>query len=202
MNPMNLAFGVATIAALSASAAAGVTLSASVGGASSASVVAGDSIAIDIVVAPEANEDFNSAIFRLAFSQEGLSYLSYGWAAPFVTGSIFDQSKPKVPAGMVLDEWTLSGPGYAPGLVDVEFANASFGSFAGGTIVTVLLEVPVATEPGTMLIWVEPDTIADGFQVIESSSGPALELEILPVPAPGSIAVLAILSCVWTRRRR
>src|SRR5262249_30976138 len=130
----------------------------------------------------------------------GLVYDSYSWSAPYAANSIFDDSKPLLGSlPVTLDEFTLAGPGYPAGVVDVELSNAAAGLFSQGLLATLSLTVPLNYRGGDQLVSVVPDPFAHGFQVIDTTAGAGFQII---VPAPPALALLAMLGCGTARRRR
>lgn len=174
------------------------------GGASTLEVTAGESFDLDVMLASDAGDVHNSAIFRVVFSEPGLVYESYSWSSPYDTGSIFDDSAPFIDdVAVVLDALTLSGIGYPDGVVDVELSNvvAGGGVFGEGLLASLTLSVPRDFATGSFFISLMPDTIANGFDEIETTSRSAFELIV--VPGPGGLAVItAGCACRVSRRKR
>ena len=202
--------GAGTVASLAAlliatSGHAALVMDLSIGGATEAAVVAGSQFTIDVNVSSDAGDLFNSAIFRLEFSSPGLLYESYWWAAPFSTGSIFDQSKPGMGGlGTAITAATLAGPTYPAGIVDVELANAAVGSFSGGLLARLTVAIPEDFVAGPLTVSVVPDTMAKGLLEVETVAGDGLTIQILPIPAPATVAALLgmIGASGWAGRRR
>ena len=196
---MRLVAVAVSVLALAAPAGGGYIITPVSGGLGSATVNPGDAIDLDIHLTSDAADEHTSAIFSLVFSKPGLVYEGYAWTAPYSNGTDDDDSKPL--AGILpqtLDSDTLTGLGYPADTVDVELSNATNGGtvppagFGTGTVATVTLRVPAdySPVPDTITIGVDPDTLADGFNTVDTTPGPAFELTILPEPA--SIALLAV----------
>lgn len=181
------------------------------GGQSSFTVEPNQAFDLDIVLTSDAADQHNSAIFRVNFRHDtdpapGLRYDSYIWSAPYETGTFWDDSKPirsALPA--VLDANTLSGPGYTPGVVDVELSNViptGYGLFGQGVLTTLTLTVPATFAPDqTLWINVQPDTFANGFDEIPTTAGPVFALHIVPEPGSCLLVGLALVA-VGLRRTR
>ncbi len=58
----------------------------------------GDTFTIDMVLESTGGDTHNSAIFQVGFTEAGLNYLSYDWAAPYTEGPPYDDSKPIIDA--------------------------------------------------------------------------------------------------------
>jgi hypothetical protein len=147
----------------------------------------------------------DSAIFRVVFSKPGLVYNGYDWQAPYLkygeNGSTDDDSDPIITdLPIMLDADILSGVGYPAGVVDVELSNAADDNFSTGLLATLSIEVPESwgNLPDSIIIDVIPDTFADGFSVIPTTSGPSFTVNI---PEPASLSLVALGSlCLWRRK--
>lgn len=174
-------------------------------GMASRTVQPGNSFQLDLVLTSDASDEINSAISRLVFSEGGLLYTGYSWTAPFENGSVTDDSVPKMPDDLpaLLDEDTLSGVGYADGVVDVELSNVILTAdrFGEGILVSLMLTVPsdyMGEE--TIVISPVPDTFANGFDVVQALPGGSFTL-IIPAPAGVALGGLAGIGLLNRRRR-
>ncbi len=193
----------AATAAFGPSASADYVMTLLSGGASTLEVEAGESFDLDVMLASDGSDIHNSAIFRVVFSGPGLFYDDYSWSRPYETGSIFDDSSPFVDdLSVQLDDLTLAGSGYPAGVVDIELSNvvAGGGNFGEGLLVSLSLTVPSDFMMGTMLIDISPDTIANGFDEISTTAGPAFELIV--IPSPGGVVGLALVGLFASKRER
>jgi hypothetical protein len=123
---------------------------------------------------------YNSAIFRLVLSRDGVSIDDYAWAQPFETGGPTDFSLIGVDLPSVIDAETLAGPTYPKGLIDAEFANFLIEGDAGtGMVAEVELTMPAKAEPGeTVFIVAVPDTFALGFIPYPIAAGSVLTARV------------------------
>jgi len=148
-------------------------MSLSSGGASSVTVSPGQTVILDVVVTSTAAESHNSAIFRLIASAPGLVYQSYTWQAPYLNGTLDDDSKPLIrDLPSVLSATTLQGLGYPADTADVELSNVTGdgSGFTNGTLVQLVLRVPADYQgPGSITITAVPSAIASGFALIPTT---------------------------------
>lgn len=180
-------------------AQADYVIAATSGGLSSVNAVPGQVVAVDVGLTSNASDAHNSAIFRVVFSEPGIEYVGYTWSLPY--GATFDASTPSaasLPA--IVSGSSLEGASYPSGVADVELSNVTdSGVFSTGTIAQLLVRVPLGwSGSGAVQVTVVPDTIANGFDVVPTTSGGALTLVI---PTPGSMA-LALVGVVGALRRR
>lgn len=119
---------------------------------------------------------YNSAIFRIVLTRDGVAIDDYAWAQPFETGGPTDFSLIGVDLPAVIDSETLAGPTYPKGAIDVEFANFLVTGDAGtGTVAEVELTMPAKAEPGeSFFIVAVPDTFAFGFIPYPIAAGAVL----------------------------
>ena len=171
------------------------------GGLSTLVVSPGDTFDLDVTITSDAGDVHNSAIFQIIFSASGLIYESYFWASPYETGTIFDDSAPFTnDLPLLLDDLTLSGLPYPDGVVDIEMANVvADGAYDEGLLVTLSLFVPLDFRIGSLFIEVQPDTIANGFNVIPTTAGEVFDLIVIPVP--GAVLPLLVAMVACGRRR-
>lgn len=204
-----MALAVALLLGAGAAARADYTVTLLSGGLGAATVQPGDLLTLDVVVSGDPADVHDAAILRLEFTDGGLAYLGYLWAAPYANGTPDDDSKPLLGAlPAVLDAATLSGTGYPAGVVDVELSNVTDGAggpppaFASGTLATVTLRVPDDwSGPGLVGIGVRPDTFSRGFAVVPASAGPDFMLTIVPEPATLALMAAGALALLARRRR-
>lgn len=128
----------------------------------------------------------NAGIYRLEFSRPGLMLESYRWMEPYDNKTISDDSKPGWDVLPVfLNEENLQGPGYPIGVVDMELSNAIVGSrrFATGTLVELSFRIPDNFPTGPLVITPVVEGFSNGFTVVPTQAGTALELTVLEKPA-------------------
>lgn len=178
-----------------------VSLGVTASGLPSINLSPGESVAVGIILTSDTPFAFNSAIFRVRFSEPGLTYLGYSWTAPFATRGMFDDSDPSgASLPMTITSSSHLDPASPPEEVDLMFSNAAFTSFSGGLLVTLMLAVPENAPPGIWRIEAVPDTFALGFTLIGVDAGPGLDLVV--VPAPGAAFAVGILVLLGHRSRR
>lgn len=205
---MSVAASCAGVLGLAVAAHADYIIDLKSNGSSIVTVQPGASFNLDVVLSGEPDTVHNSAIFQLEFSTPGLLYESYSWASPYVTGNIFDDSKPftdDLPA--VLTDDLLKGPGYPADVVNIELSNVvpvPGETFGSGVLVTLLLTVPEGWDGASLIeIIAVPDTFADGFDEVNVIAGTSMMI-VIPAP-PVSIlmgGMLCMLGCGAARRRR
>jgi hypothetical protein len=102
-------------------------------GNSSAIVEPGDSVTLTIDLDSNAGDEHVLSLFRVVFSSPGLIYESYAWAQPpYANGTPDDDSRPVIgELPVLLTAETLSGLGYADGVVDIELSNVTEDGGAG-----------------------------------------------------------------------
>lgn len=143
-------------------------------GAAGRNVQVGESFKLDIILVSDGSDVHNSAIFRLIFSAPGLFYDSYSWNPPYSNGTAEDDSKPlhqRLP--LRLEAKTLSGIGYAAGVVDVELSNVtgSQPGFGAGILASLILSVPLDyAGPTNITVTAQPDSFANGFDIISTAA--------------------------------
>ncbi|MFM1822995.1 MAG: hypothetical protein RI967_1261 [Planctomycetota bacterium] len=141
-------------------------------GATTVGVRPGGTFAVRVELESELPIAYNSAVFRLVLSREGLAIGDYAWGAPFETGGATDFSLLGVELPATIDADTLAGPTYPAETVDIEFANFLVtGEAEPGAVVEVELAVPAKTAPGeTFFVVAVPDTFAFGFLEIPTEA--------------------------------
>jgi len=180
----------------------------SVSGGTSVWVDPGASFGVNLMLESDASDQSTTAIFDILFSDPGLEYLSYSWAAPYVTGGTDDVS---VPLSSELPV-TLSAATYtrgAAGAVDVHLDNfLDSGTFGEGLLAQLTLAVPSGWSAGTVVdIWADPDPggFASGVGPpfpITTSAGTGLEVHVTPEPGTAVLALLGLAVGTAVRRRR
>ncbi len=174
-------------------------------GQSERTVNRGQSFDLDLVLSTDGADVHDSAIFRVIFFEPGLRLESYLWAAPYETGTIWDDSDPFLSdLPLTLNAATHDDPSDPPeGIVDIELSNVvppPEGDFGAGTLVSLSIAVPVNFAAQTVFIGVIPDTLANGFSEIPTTAGAVFQLHVVPEPST-AIAVFAF-SALLARRRR
>lgn len=158
----------------------------------------GEAFSIDVVLEAPEGVTHNSSLFSLIFTQPGLIFESYSWAAPYENETVFDFSSPlwsELPQPVV--------PGLNPGPAsEVMLSNVvASGWFGSGVLVTLSLRVPGDwTEQSGIGIAVIPDSFADGFEMIEVVGGDGVLVSV--VPSVGGAWVLLCSGIVQSARRR
>ncbi len=143
----------------------------------------GDSFNLDIRLETDNSDIHDSAIFRLVFSKPGLEYLSYYWSSPYPNETDDDDSTPIISdLPIVIKADSLAGIGYPSNTVDIELSNSADTDFNSGLLVKLTLKVPESWQSiyEMMAVSIIPDTLADGFRVINSVSGSPMTLKICP----------------------
>lgn len=190
------------VAALGGPAQGAYLISLSSGGMSSAIVGPGESCTVEVLLASDAMNTHNSAIYRVEFSSGGLEYMDYAWSAPYLNSTIDDDSKPlrsQLPAILNVD--TLSGVGYPAGVVDVELSNVlpAGGAFGSGLLTTLTIKVPSSySGPDAVLLSLVPDQVALNGIEIPTQAGTAFTIVI---PGCGTACSL-LCGLMLTRRQR
>ena len=148
-------------------------MSLSSGGTNAVTVARGGAVNLDVVLTSTAADGHNSAIFRLIATAPGLSYESYSWQAPYLNGTLDDDSKPLMKdLPTVLTASTLQGLGYPADIVDVELSNVTGdgSDFTNGTLVSLVLRVPADYQgPESITITGAPSAIANGFTLVPTT---------------------------------
>lgn len=164
-------------------------------GSSTAALEWGDSFSIDFVLSSDTGDTHDSAIFHAAFTEPGLFYTGYQWAAPYGNADPFDDSTPDdLDLPVALDADTFVNP-LNPTLIDVELSNVLLGQTAGpGTLVTLDFTIPADYGfIGTLYVIALPDTFARGFDEITTEGGTVLALDITPEPSSGLLLLPILL---------
>jgi hypothetical protein len=127
---------------------------------------------------------YNSAIFRLVLTSDGVAVNDYAWRPPFETGGPTDFSLLGVDLPAVVGAETLEGPTYPAGVNDVEFANFLItGDTGPGRVVDVELQVPPKSQPGdSFFVVAVPDTFALGFVAYPIATGSVLTVRTTYTP--------------------
>ena len=145
-------------------------------GATTVGVRPGGTFTVRVALESELPIAYNSSIFRLVLTREGLAIGDYAWTAPFETGGPTDFSLLGLELPATIDAATLEGPTYPAEAIDVEFANfLPLGEADPGTVVEVELSVPAKAAPGeTFFVVAAPDTFAFGFLEIPTEAATVL----------------------------
>lgn len=153
-------------------------------GQSSVGVRPGETFVARVTLASDLPLVYNSAIFRLVLTRNGVSVDDYAWAQPFETGGPTDFSLLGVDLPAVIDADTLDGPTYPEGAIDVEFANFLVTGEAGtGMVTEVELRAPAKAQPGdSFFVVAVPDTFAFGFIPYPISTGTVLTVRVTYSP--------------------
>lgn len=170
----------------------------------SGDLLPGETFTLGVVLESTTGFDrHNSAIFWLGLSEPGLVLNHYEWSVPYTTGGPLDQSTAALLDGpLEITSGTYLRPGDTQGLIDIEFSNVLLGgSFDNGTLLTAEFLVPETFKPGTLGLWTEIDTIADGFEELGVFAGPGLEIVIIPSPSLLAPALVSIAAAGGRRRR-
>lgn len=162
--------------------------------------VPGDTFQLELSLNSTEGDEHNSSLFSLIFTEAGLLYEGYTWSAPYENESFFDFSMPlysDLPA--VIDADSVPGP-----LVDVVLSNVvPSGTFGSGVVVTLDLRVPEDwSDETTVFALPQVDTVANGFEVIEVETGPAVAIQIVPGAGAGLGLAGFCFSLMTPRRRR
>jgi len=186
----------AGVLVLAGSVVADYTVAPLVGGLSSADAQPGQSVIVDLSVSSDASppDACTSAIFTVSFSQPGLQYDAYAWAAPFTNAGQDDWASPAsaaLPESVSATTWI--DPMSDPGSDDIYFENFVTGqdtSFSEGILLSLDITIPGDFPDGQVLISVVPDTFDSGMGSI-GAAGQTLTLNVsseaeLPGDADGS----------------
>lgn len=161
-------------------------------GEDSVAIQRGDSFDLEIWLSSNTSQENNSVIVRVAFSAAGLIYEGLEWEVPYTADH--DDSTPAIaglPMSEALTESTVSGPGYPAGVVDLEISNVILAdTFHSGKLATLSLSVPSDyTGPDVVCIGVVPDTIADGFDIMDTTA-----CDELFTACPDSVSATGLLT--------
>lgn len=168
-------------------------------GANQRSVLWGETFTLDLELASDSGDTHDSAILQIIFTRPGLSYEAYTWGAPYTNDPLYDDSTPDFAAlPTLIDADTFVDP-LNPSLIDVELSNVLIGDdFGVGTLASLTLHVPDDYGfQGALYIAVQPDTFADGFNVVPTTGGQVFELNIIPEP---TMLALLLLGVAFRRR--
>lgn len=172
---------VAATGGVNASLSSDVLLDCSVGGETFLAPAPGESLTITVNLDADPSEVFSSAVFRVVFTMPGLILDDYLFAAPFETGTFLDGSLPGVKGlPLSIQENTLEGPTWPIETADLLFDNFLITDLASpGELLELEISVPADFPVGeSLFVAVVPEEIADGFEVLESSTGTVVELTI------------------------
>jgi hypothetical protein len=168
-------------------------------------VAPGDDITVQVILSGDLDDKNDSAVFRLVFSEPGLEFSSgwHSWGLPYVTGGIDDFSDPASSVGGIVDASIREDAAF-PGEADLYFENLTenFGEFfAGGTLLTLSLQVPVSASPGVISIDFDPLSFTAGTAFVDVAVGEGLTVQIVPAPSAWvGVGVLGGLAGVPRRR--
>ena len=127
---------------------------------------------------------FNSALFRLVLTGEGVAINDYEWDLPFTTGGVGDFSLLGLQLPAVITPSSLEGPTYPIDVIDVEFGNFLFaGTHGTGTVLEIDCIMPPSAQPGDeFFVVAAPDTFANGFVEIPTDAGTVLAVRTTNSP--------------------
>jgi hypothetical protein len=149
----------------------------------------------------------NASLFYLQFSEPGLIIDSFEWQAPYVNGTLDDDSIPgsSLLPVTVLDSTLVRG-GAGAGTADAQFSNVtSSGVFTIGTLLKISFRAPEAGMAESAIgISASPDGFTLGFQEQQVVAGEPFTLNVVTaIPEPSTYALLAFgAMCLLSRRRR
>lgn len=148
----------------------------------SATVRRGETFELSLKLTGTARDRHNAAIVRITANGEGLIYQSFLWSTPYATGTLDDDSKPRLstlPAALTAG--ALDAPGYPAGVVDFELSNAASAYFFNGTLVKMIFMVPFDyAGPGKVVLKVEEAFFSAGFDPVNAQPGSFVEITIPP----------------------
>jgi len=170
------ALSLACAAAASAGGDAGVLNCVSANGLPTVGARPGQGFVARVALASDLPLVYNSAIFRVEISRNGVGIEGHEWAQPFETLGPTDFSLLGVYIPSVIDSETLAGPTYPANVIDVEFANFLLAGDTGtGPVVDVELVMPAKIAPGqTFTVTAVPDTFGLGFVELPVATGSSL----------------------------
>jgi|GEM_PF-2414602 len=158
----------------------------------------GDTFPVEVVLESSAGSQIDLAQFRLLFSVPGLRYESYAWSAPFLNGTIEDDSKPLRNAlPVIVAASTYSGRGNAEGAVDVGFSNVTDLTltegvfFQSGVLLTATFSAPPELVAGSVRVSAAVEAFLQGFDA--EQIGVVSDL-VLTVNHPPSFASSGVIS--------
>lgn len=181
----------------------GTSITLGAGGQSNLTLNRGDTFSGAVLLQASPGDQFDFALFRLVFSEPGLSFASgwSQWSSPFTTGGLDDFSTPSSNSAGIIDANSYLDV-LAPGVVDVSFENLTdnFGDyFFNGMVVSFALTVPSDFQPSAFTVAFAPEIFTDGTETVAASVGSSLAVTVVPAPA-GCVVLLA--GAVGLRRRR
>jgi hypothetical protein len=182
----------------------GAPITLGTGGQSSLTLNPGETFSGAVLLQASPGDRFDFALFRLVFSEPGLSFSSgwSQWSSPFTTGGLDDFSTPSSNSAGIIDANSYLDV-LAPGVVDVSFENLTdnFGDyFFTGMLVSFTLTVPSDFQPSAFTVAFAPEIFSDGTETVAVSAGSSLAVTV--VPAPASALAMLIAACGMSRRRR
>jgi hypothetical protein len=172
-------------------------------GQSSLTLNPGETFSGAVLLQGSPGDRFDFALFRLVFSEPGLSFSSgwSQWSSPFTTGGLDDFSTPRSNSAGIIDANSYLDV-LAPGVFDVSFENLTdnFGDyFFTGMLVSFTLTVPSNFQPSTFTVAFVPEIFSDGIEMVGVSAGSSLSVTVVPAPTG---CVLLLAGAVGVRRRR
>lgn len=178
----------------SAQAVSDFSFTAASGGFSTISVGPGDTFYVDIDVACNMGQTFDSIVLDSIFSVPGLELTSTTW------GGVFSSSPFN----------SVTATPSAANVSNVNLQGFSTSASTGGVIATLGVKVPLSfTTPATLSITPQIDTLTLGVTDYISGGLPAslysteaLTVNIVPEPATWVLALIAVLGGLAAWRRR
>lgn len=196
------------VGGLAQQASADVILSVSAEGASTV-LTPGGQITLAVVAGQPLSSPvtpFNSAIFTVECSLEGVVLMEYLWQTPFETGTALDDSSPRrnlLP--LPITNALLDGPGTRPDTADFLLSNVlptpgPGASFQAGLLARFTIQIPDSLAGAQFTVRARPDTFALGFDAVPAALGTGVTIVVLPTPSAGML--LAGAAGLLSRRRR
>lgn len=203
--PVNrLALGASCIVMVAASAStahADYLLDLTSGGQQELTLAPGNQFALEVML--RGVDRHNSCLFSLLFTEPGLSITGYQWASPYETNSLYEYSQPGLSDLPAVVSPSLFIDPFAPDLNDVSFSNVvdpALSNAGEGMLLRVNITIPSDYSGASRLFgFAIPDTFARGFDVVPTTLGLGVTLNIIPSPGALLIAPAAML---FARRRR